>query len=490
MKPNKAISLALTYDDVLLEPRYSAILPHETQLNTRFSRRINLAIPFVSAAMDTVSEAKTAITMARLGGIGVIHKNSSPAQQASEVKKVKKAESGFITEPVTVGPSDTVAAVRELMEQHGISGFPVLSEGQLVGIITGRDLRCERDPRKQVSQSMTAQLITAPEHTSPQQAMAILQEHRLEKLPILTAEGLFKGLYTVKDIMNATSSPSAAKDSRGRLLVAAAIGASGDYLERAALLLAAGADALIIDTAHGHSSRVINAVAEIRRRFTQGTFEIIAGNIATAAGAQALLEAGVDGLKVGIGPGSICTTRIIAGVGVPQLTAVLHCAEVAAPYDIPLIADGGIKFSGDAVKALAAGAATVMLGSMLAGTDEAPGELLIYHGKSYKGYRGMGSLSAMADGQGSRDRYFQDQIDTAKLVPEGIEGRVSYKGPLKDTLVQLCGGLQQGMGYLGVKTIAELQEAAHFIQITAAGLRESHPHDVEITRESPNYKRD
>jgi IMP dehydrogenase len=331
-------------------------------------------------------------------------------------------------------------------------------------------------------------VITAPAGTSAKEAVAILQQHRIEKLPILAADGRLTGMFTVKDIMNAASSPFAAKDSQGRLLVAAAISGSGDYLERARLLLLAGADALVIDTAHGHSSRVLNAVADVRRRFVQHRFDIIAGNVATRAGTQALIDAGVDGVKVGIGPGSICTTRVIAGIGVPQLSAVLDCAEVAAAQDIPVIADGGVKYSGDAVKALAAGAATVMLGSMLAGTDEAPGELIIYQGKSFKTYRGMGSLGAMA--QGGKDRYFQDQVDANKLVPEGIEGRVAYKGPLKDTLMQLCGGIQQGMGYIGAANISELQARARFVQITSAGLRESHPHDVHITREAPNYTRE
>jgi IMP dehydrogenase len=358
----------------------------------------------------------------------------------------------------------------------------------LIGIVTGRDIRFELDPHKLVREVMTSQVITATTSTSPHEAVAILQKHRIEKLPILAADGSLKGMFTVKDIVNAASSPSAAKDEQGRLLVAAAISGSGDFLERAQLLLQAGADALVIDTAHGHSSRVLAAVAEVRRRFADFHFDLIAGNVATREGTKALIDAGVDGVKVGIGPGSICTTRIIAGIGVPQLTAVMRCAEVAHAHDIPLIADGGIKFSGDAVKALAGGASAVMVGSVLAGTDEAPGELIIYQGKSFKSYRGMGSLGAMA--QGGKDRYFQDQVETSKLVPEGIEGRVSYKGPLKDTIIQLCGGLQQGMGYLGASSIAELQARASFVQITSAGLRESHPHDVEITRESPNYKRD
>lgn len=480
--------LGLTYDDVLIMPGHSNILPHQSKLNSRFSRRILLKSPLVSAAMDTVTESGTAITMAQLGGIGVLHKNMSIKQQASQVRAVKKSESGMVTDPITVGPNDSVAQVIELMNRHNISGLPVLEKGVLVGIVTGRDIRFEKELNRSVSEIMTKKLITTKEGTSGQKAVEILHRHRIEKLPVLNDLGILVGMFTIKDIEKAKSFPLASKDSHGRLQVAAAIGAGGDYKDRAAALLEEGVDALVIDTAHGHSQGVLNAVKEIRNTFINKEFDLVAGNVATKEATKALIDAGVDAVKVGIGPGSICTTRIVAGIGVPQFTAVKDCAQVGNDLGVPIIADGGVKFSGDIVKALAAGASSVMIGSLFAGTDEAPGELIIYQGKSFKSYRGMGSLGAMSEG--SKDRYFQGGIENRKLVPEGIEGRVAYKGPLAETMNQLVGGVKAAMGYIGSDCIESLRQDAKFIRISPAGLRESHAHDVYITREAPNYKMD
>ncbi len=486
--PKEALPLGLTYDDVLLLPQQSSVLPHQANLESQLTRNLRLKTPIISAAMDTVTEADTAIVMAQSGGIGIIHKNQSIEEQAHDVKRVKKSESGMVTDPVTVSPSDTLSKVMQIMDEVNFSGFPVVDNGRLVGIITGRDLRFERDLTKKVDEVMTEAVITADEKTTPDQAVEILHKHRIEKLPVMGGDGALLGMYTVKDIRKAKQFPMASKDKAGRLLVGAAIGAGGDFLERAAALVHAGADVLVIDTAHGHSQGVIDAVKQVRAKVS-GNFDLIAGNVATPAGTLALIEAGIDAVKVGIGPGSICTTRIVAGIGVPQFTAVSSCAAAAKEHGIPVIADGGIKFSGDIVKALAAGAGTVMVGSLFAGTAEAPGELIIYQGKSYKQYRGMGSLGAMK--KGSKDRYFQGDVeDTGKLVPEGIEGRIPYRGSLGDTMYQLVGGIRAAMGYIGAQTIEKLCKNAEFIQISSAGLRESHVHDVYITREAPNYKLD
>ena len=484
------IPVALTYDDVLLLPGHSTVLPGETQLDTLFTRRIRLKMPLVSAAMDTVTEAGTAIVMAQAGGIGIVHKNLTVDDQAREVKQVKKSEAGMVTDPITVSSSHTVGDVVTLMRRHNISGFPVVDNGALVGIVTGRDIRFETNLTRPVREVMTAEVITTRKGATPELALETLHRHRIEKLPILDDDGrTLVGLYTIKDIEKSRRFPNASKDQAGRLLVGAAIGAGGDYLERCEALLAAGADVICIDTAHGHSQGVLDAVRKVRMDFSRYQFEIVGGNVATAAATKALIEAGADAVKVGVGPGSICTTRIVTGIGVPQLTAVMDCASAAHGSGVPIIADGGVKFSGDVVKALAGGASTVMIGSMFAGTDEAPGELVIYQGKSYKMYRGMGSLGAMQ--RGSKDRYFQGDVeDQGKLVPEGIEGRVAYRGPLANSLHQLMGGLRSGMGYVGAPTIAELQERARMVRITAAGLKESHVHDVYITREAPNYKLD
>ncbi|SMF55677.1 IMP dehydrogenase [Pseudobacteriovorax antillogorgiicola] len=485
---SQPLPLGLAYDDVLLIPQHSQVLPHDANLETRLTKNLRLKMPLLSAAMDTVTEADTAITMAQAGGIGIVHKNQSIEDQAFDVNRVKKSESGMVTDPVTVTPGDTLSKVVQIMNEVNFSGFPVVEDGRLVGIITGRDIRFERDHSRLVSEVMTREVITAEQGTTPDQAVEIIHRHRIEKLPVLDKEGHLVGLYTVKDILKSKKFPNASKDAEGRLLVGAAIGAGGDYVERAQALVKAGADVLIVDTAHGHSQGVIDAVANIRSQVS-GTFDLIAGNVATGRATNALIDAGVDAVKVGIGPGSICTTRIVAGIGVPQFTAVNNCARAAKARGIPVIADGGIKFSGDIVKALAAGAETVMIGSLFAGTDEAPGDLIIYQGKSYKQYRGMGSLGAMK--KGSKDRYFQGDVDDAgKLVPEGIEGRIPYRGPLSNTIYQLVGGIRSAMGYVGAPTIPALQENAEFIQISSAGLKESHVHDVYITREAPNYKLD
>ena len=473
----------LTFDDVLLLPAYSEVLPRTVSLSTRFSRNIELQIPFVSAAMDTVTEANMAIAMAREGGIGVIHKNMSIEDQARQVAIVKRAENGMIYDPVTIHRGSTVGGALQLMSEYHIGGIPVVDdEMHLVGIVTNRDLRFENDLQKKVEDVMTKEnLVTAPVGTSLHDAKALLSKHRIEKLPLVDGEGNLKGLITIKDIEKATKYPNSAKDTSGRLLVGAAVGVSKDLYDRMDALVAAKADVLVVDTAHGHSAGVLRTLKEIKAKYPH--LPVIAGNVATAAGTEALIQAGVDAVKVGIGPGSICTTRIIAGIGVPQITAVYESAKVASRYGIPVIADGGIKYSGDIAKAIAAGASCVMMGNILAGTEESPGETVIYQGRSYKVYRGMGSLGAMK--LGSKDRYFQ--AEAKKLVPEGIEGRVPYKGTLADTIFQMVGGLRASMGYCGCHNIQEMIRDTQFVQITAAGLKESHPHDVSITVEAPNY---
>ncbi len=485
IKPD--ITEGLTFDDVLLVPARSDVLPNETDTSTQFTRGIRLQIPLCSAAMDTVTEAALAIALAQQGGIGVIHKNLSIERQAQEVDKVKRSESGMIVDPVTIRPDRPVSEALRVMERYHISGVPVVDEGgHLVGIITNRDLRFETRFDIPVSEVMTPQpLVTVPVGTTLEQAKAVLQKHRIEKLLVVDGDKHIKGLITVKDIQKAIKYPSAAKDDLGRLRVAAAVGATGDFRERADELVKARVDCLVIDTAHGHSSRVIDAVREIKRRHTNT--QLIAGNVATTEATRELIDAGVDAVKVGVGPGSICTTRVVTGAGVPQITAIQACVRAARERGVPLIADGGVKFSGDVAKAIAAGADVVMIGSLFAGTEEAPGELILFQGRSFKTYRGMGSIGAMREG--SRDRYSQESNGAeSKLVPEGIEGRVPYKGILADMVTQLVGGLRSGMGYTGCRTIKELQEKTRFIRITAAGLRESHVHDVIITKEAPNYR--
>ncbi len=475
---------ALTFDDVLLVPRHSLVHPKDVSTASRFSRGIVLQVPLVSAAMDTVTESEMAIAMARAGGIGVLHKNMAIDRQAAEVDRVKRSESGMIRNPITLQPSATLREAVQLMSRFKISGVPVVDgSGKLVGIITNRDLQFERKLDRPLADAMTKdRLITAPAGTSLDVAEQLMGKHRIEKLPVVDDAGKLIGLITVKDIHKRRQYPNAAKDQHGRLLVAAAIGASGDYLARAKALIDAGVDALIVDTAHGHSQGVLDATAKVRESFPE--VQLVAGNIATEAAARALCERGVDAIKVGVGPGSICTTRVVTGIGVPQLTAIMDA--VAGAGDVPIIADGGIKYSGDIVKAIGAGASTVMMGSMLAGTEESPGESLLMEGRRFKMIRGMGSLSAMQDG--SADRYFQDgEMSSKKFVPEGIEGRVPYKGPVSDVLYQMVGGLKSGMGYAGCGSIDALRTEAEFVKITPAGLRESHPHDVTITREAPNY---
>ncbi|GAB5047070.1 IMP dehydrogenase [Thermodesulfovibrio sp. TK110] len=477
------IPLGLTFDDVLLLPAKSDIVPAEVDVTTYLTPNIKLNIPLVSAAMDTVTEANLAIAIAREGGIGVIHRNMPPEKQASEVDKVKKSESGMIVDPITISPDAPISEALALMERYRISGVPVTVNGKLVGIITNRDLRFERDFTKKVEQVMTKErLITAPVGTTLEEAQEILHKYKIEKLPIVDDEFNLKGLITIKDIEKRRKYPNACKDHLGRLRVAAAVGVGEPAIYRAELLVKAGVDAIVIDTAHGHSKAVIETLKELKRRFD---IDVVAGNIATAEAAEELIKAGADAVKVGIGPGSICTTRIVAGAGVPQLTAIMNCYAVTLKYNIPLIADGGIKYSGDITKALAAGAHCVMIGSLFAGTDEAPGEIILYQGRSYKTYRGMGSIGAMQGG--SRDRYRQETTSPEKLVPEGVEGRVPYRGPLSKSVHQLVGGLKSGMGYCGCRNLEELRTKARFIKITNAGLRESHVHDVTITRESPNY---
>jgi IMP dehydrogenase len=477
---------ALTFDDVLLVPAESDVLPRDVQLHTRLTNSIPLQIPLVSSAMDTVTEAATAICMAREGGIGIIHKNFTIQEQATEVTKVKKAESGVVVDPVTVHPDMKLAQALELMRRYNISGLPVMDEGgRALGILTNRDIRFERNLEQKVRDVMTTKLITAPEGISLEHSKELLHKNRIEKLIVVDGAGRLKGLITIKDIEKAQAHPHAAKDDLGRLRVGAAIGVGADREARIEALMAVGVDVICIDTAHGHSRGVIEGVAATRRAFPK--LQLIAGNVATPEATLALIKAGVDAVKVGIGPGSICTTRVVAGVGMPQVTAVADCAKAAAKHDIPIISDGGVKYSGDCVKALAAGAHTIMIGSLFAGTDESPGEIVLYQGRSYKTYRGMGSLGAMK--QGSKDRYFQAEINSEKkLVPEGIEGRVPYRGPLSESVYQLCGGLRAGMGYTGTKNIDELRTKSRFVRISSAGLRESHVHDVIITKEAPNYR--
>lgn len=478
---------ALTFDDVLLLPAQSDVIPTETDTTTFFSRTIKLNIPIISAAMDTVTESGMAIAMAQQGGIGVVHKNLSISQQYDEVDKVKRSESGMIVDPVTMTPDRPLAEALQVMARFHISGVPIVDiQGKLVGILTNRDLRFETRLHLPISEVMTKDnLITVPIGTTLQEARGILQKHRVEKLLVVDEAFRLKGLITVKDIQKAIRYPLATKDSLGRLRVAAAIGATGDFLERAEELLRARVDALVVDTAHGHSSRVLEAVRQVKKKFPE--VDVVAGNVATFEGARDLIKAGVDAVKTGVGPGSICTTRVVAGIGVPQITAVSETAKAALEAGVPLISDGGIKYSGDVTKALASGADTVMIGSLFAGTDESPGEIILYQGRSFKSYRGMGSIAAMKEG--SKDRYAQEsETVESKLVPEGIEGRVPYKGPLEGMIRQLVGGVKAGMGYTGCQTIAQLKADARFIKITAAGLRESHVHDVIITKEAPNYR--
>ena len=488
--PNRnEIREALTFDDVLLEPGYSEVLPRDVDVTTRLTRTITLKAPLLSAAMDTVTEAETAIVMARMGGMGIVHKNLTIEQQAREVRKVKRSESGMVAEPLTIRPSATLREAIGLMQQHGFSGLPVVENpgtpGKPVGILTSRDVRFETNLDQAVSEVMTKEVITVPQGIHPDKARQILHQNRIEKLLVIGGGGNLLGLITVKDILRADSYPMANKDGDGRLRVGAAVGTSADTMQRVAALAAEGVDVVVVDTAHGHSRNVLDMVKAIRAEF--GELQIIAGNIATAAAFTALVEAGADGVKVGIGPGSICTTRVVAGVGVPQVSAIMDVAEVSKKTDVPIISDGGIKYSGDVVKALAAGADSVMIGSLLAGTDEAPGELVLYQGRSYKVYRGMGSIGAMK--AGSKDRYFQANVEEdRKLVPEGIEGRVPYRGRLNDSLYQLLGGVRSGMGYVGAATIGELCTKSVFRRISSQGLRESHVHDVIITKEAPNYR--
>jgi IMP dehydrogenase len=473
----------LTFDDVLLLPAKSGVLPTEVDTQTRFTRNIELNIPIVSAAMDTVTESHLAIALAQQGGIGIIHRTMSIEAQAMEIDKVKRSESGMIVDPVTIGPKNRIADAQEIMRKYKISGVPVTSNGKLVGILTNRDLRFESRSDLPVEKVMTKDnLITVPVGTTLEGAEQILHKHRVEKLLVVDEAFNLKGLITVKDIQKKIKYPSAAKDSQGRLRVGASLGVRGDYLERAEELVKAKVDVLVVDTAHGHSTRVIEAVRTLKKKFPE--VDLVAGNVATFDGACDLLQLGVDGVKVGIGPGSICTTRVVTGAGVPQITAIAECARAARDSGAPVISDGGIKFSGDVAKALAAGASTVMIGSLFAGTEESPGETILYQGRSFKSYRGMGSIAAMSAGS---DRYAQG-AEAAKLVPEGIEGRVPYKGPLADMVTQLVGGVRSGMGYCGCATIAELQQKGRFVRITAAGLRESHVHDVIITKEAPNYR--
>jgi IMP dehydrogenase len=478
---------ALTFDDVLLVPAFSEILPRDTSLKTRLTRRIALNIPLVSAAMDTVTEARLAIAIAQEGGIGIVHKNLGPTQQAAEVARVKRHEAGIVADPITIAPQMKVLDVINLTQQHRISGLPVVENGKVVGIVTNRDLRFETRLDEPASRIMTPRerLVTVREGASLDEAKALMHRHRLERVLVVNDAFELRGLITVKDILKATEHPDACKDEQGKLRVGAAIGVGGDSEERAELLTRAGADVIVVDTAHGHSKGVIERVRTIKRQYP--SVEIVAGNVATAEAARALIDAGADAVKVGIGPGSICTTRIVAGVGVPQITAISDVAAALEGTGVPLIADGGIRYSGDVAKAVAAGADAVMLGSMFAGTEEAPGEVILYQGRSYKTYRGMGSLGAMQ--QGAADRYFQDPTGNIdKLVPEGIEGRVAYKGSVAAIIYQLCGGLRASMGYCGCPTIGDMRSRPQFVEVTVAGMRESHVHDVQMTKEAPNYR--
>ena len=486
----RLLGKALTFDDVLLVPAFSQVLPKDTQLSTQFSRRIALNLPLVSAAMDTVTEARLAIAIAQEGGMGIVHKNLTAQQQAAEVAKVKRYESGVLLDPVVITPQHTVRQVMAMSDQMGISGFPVCDGGKVVGIVSGRDLRFETRYDVQVKEIMTPRerLITVPEGTTPEQAKALLNKHKLERLLVVNDAFELKGLITVKDITKQTSFPNAARDPSGRLRVGAAVGVGAGTEERVEALVKAGVDAIVVDTAHGHSHGVIERVRWVKQNYPH--IDVVGGNIATGAAALALAEAGADAVKVGIGPGSICTTRIVAGVGVPQITAIDNVAMALQGTGIPLIADGGIRYSGDIAKAIAAGASTVMMGGMFAGTEEAPGEVILYHGRSYKSYRGMGSIGAMQ--QGSADRYFQEATtgnpNADKLVPEGIEGRVPYKGSMVSIVYQMAGGVRASMGYCGCASIEEMRQQAEFVEISAAGMRESHVHDVQITKEAPNYR--
>ena len=485
----RLIKRALTFDDVLLVPAYSNLLPRDAELKTSLSRNIQLQIPLISAAMDTVTEARLAIAMAQEGGIGMIHKNLPPLAQAAEVRRVKRYESGIVSDPITVGPEMPIRAVLEISRQHKISGLPVVQGKVVIGIVTNRDLRFETRLDDPVSSIMTPgdRLVTVPEGASLEDAQALMHKHRIERVLVVNAEHELRGLITVKDILKATEHPLAAKDRQGKLRVGAAIGTGADSEERAERLVAAGVDVLVVDTAHGHSQGVIDQVRRIKTHYP--SVDVIGGNIATGQAAIALLEAGADAVKVGIGPGSICTTRIVAGVGVPQISAISDVAAALGTSGVPLIADGGVRFSGDIAKAIAAGASSVMMGSMFAGTEEAPGEVILYQGRSYKSYRGMGSLGAMQEG--AADRYFQDaSANVEKLVPEGIEGRVPYKGSILSILHQLCGGIRASMGYCGCRDLSEMRSKAQFVEITSAGMRESHVHDVQITKEAPNYHHD
>ncbi|HIZ19930.1 MAG TPA: IMP dehydrogenase [Firmicutes bacterium] len=478
----KFLKEGLTFDDVLLIPAKSNILPADINVATQLTKTIRLNVPLMTAAMDTVTEARMAIAIAREGGIGVIHKNMGIEEQADQVDRVKRSENGVIVNPFYLSPDHIVADANELMGKYKISGVPICRDGKLVGILTNRDMRFLTDFSQKIEEVMTKEnLVTAPVGTTLEQAQEILRQHRIEKLPIVDEQGYLKGLITIKDIEKAVKYPNSARDKNGRLLCTAAIGATADVLDRASALVSAQADALVLDSAHGHSQNILNAVSKVKAAFPQ--VSLIAGNIATAEAAEALIDAGADAIKVGIGPGSICTTRVVAGIGVPQITAVYDAACVAAKHGIPVIADGGVKYSGDIVKAIAAGADVVMIGSLVAGCEESPGDSEIYQGRQFKVYRGMGSLGAMA--HGSRDRYFQE--GNKKLVPEGVEGRVPYKGLLSDTVYQLIGGLRAGMGYCGCPSIPDLQEKGQFVRITGAGLKESHPHDIHITKEAPNY---
>ena len=479
---DKFVKTGLTFDDVLLIPAESNVLPADIDLHTRLTRKITLNIPVMSAAMDTVTESRMAIALAREGGIGIIHKNMSIGAQAEQVDMVKRSENGVITNPFWLGPGHTLAEADELMAKYRISGVPICDNGRLIGIITNRDMKFETDMSQLIDHVMTKDnLVTAPEGTTLQEAREILRRHKIEKLPIVDKDFHLKGLITIKDIDKAQVYPNSARDEKGRLMVGAAIGVTPDVLDRVAALVEAGADVLCLDSAHGHSHNILDCVTRIKSLYPD--VQLIAGNVATAEGTRALIEAGADCVKIGIGPGSICTTRVVAGIGVPQITAVFDAAQVAAEYDVPIIADGGIKFSGDIAKAIAAGGNVVMLGSLLAGCEESPGDTEVYQGRQFKVYRGMGSLGAMSNG--SKDRYFQQ--NNKKLVPEGVEGRVPYKGAVSETIYQMMGGLRAGMGYCGCASIEELRTKARFTRITAAGLRESHPHDIYITKEAPNY---
>jgi IMP dehydrogenase len=475
----------LTFDDVLLVPAYADFLPHEAEVRTTVARGLELHVPILSSAMDSVTEWRTAVTMAREGGLGVVHKNFTPEDQAREVLKVKRAESGMVVDPVTIRPDNSLDEALAIMRRHEISGLPVVDGNKPVGILTSRDVRFEKNLGQPVDRLMTRQLVTVPPGVTGERARELLHEHRIEKLLVVEEDGTLVGLITIKDLLQAERFPHAIKDDLGRLRVAAAVGVGADRRERVGALAEAGVDVVVLDTAHGHTKGVLEAIRDIKAQYRD--LRVIAGNIATAEATEALIEAGVDGIKVGIGPGSICTTRVVAGIGVPQITAVSDCARAAAKHDVPIIADGGIKFSGDIVKALAAGANAVMLGSLFAGTDESPGELVLYQGRTYKSYRGMGSLGAMR--RGSKDRYGQGDVqDVGKLVPEGIEGRVPYRGPLSKVIYQLVGGIRAGMGYTGCRTLPELRARSRFIRQSNQGLRESHVHDVVVTEESPNYR--